>query len=825
MLSGCQMNHHNKCEEFPSKQHPSKDHQSDAYNRYVLPCSSPSSSNMPSLSTASSYSSDFTSSPRITPYRNCSHDALSGESALLLYQAFVDRESSHEGNLNEQSHDGGTSQHMIRPDDTDRISSIPEGVRRQQLDSDCNRSSESNSSSQKSMTPRQNNRTIAGENSHNEKPKDQLNLTSKDLQIDNDTGNDEESNESTTSSDQAQISQNTTTFPSLLSNHRKKVIVALISMASLWLYSKYKQKSRRDRRHQLQYGGDTTPDLIQKKVLTIYKLLLQLLSRLRISRFLSLIAKQGQSRSLPGSAAVSNIPMEHATATPLSHLLAVAKAGNISKVMLRGSVVSYLHSMQSSTDSNSSKQHTNQRWSKTTLPSNNPNFLQEILSTLLNHGCDDIMTLPESLWQRFLNGPALVIFPFAYLGALYWIMRRLQKQQLEDSGENDNTFGWNKHGTDRSQQNITTFDDVAGIDSALQELSEVIAYMRSPETFHSVGASPPRGILLHGPPGSGKTLLARAIAGEAGRRAVGATGSLGRGASIDCFAVCSGSDFVETYVGRGAARIRSLFRGVREEAWKNYEQRRRDRRREIVGGRSTDGNVSSTLSHAWGSMQSLLSGTIATGDDGCNEHRRPMAIIFIDEIDALAKRRDSAGLSSSLGGCDEREQTLNQLLTEMDGFASSSSHNQPPSGPSSVIVIVIAATNRIEVLDPAILRAGRFDRHVQVPLPDACGREAILRVHARRIRCDPSSVNFRELAAGKRTNNSEHTIVAPTHQFSGADLKNVINEAALLAVRAGSHTVKQYHLVDAVHKVRCNIRSTHHKEYQPIPPIHQWFAR
>ena len=760
----------------------------------------------------------------------CSSDEISGDSALLLYQAFVSGESLGGGIMHEQSNDGGTPQQkMASP--TSRIPSIPEGVHRHQLDSDCDRSSESNLSSKQSIPSRRNERkSPERDDDHKDRPKDQLNSTSVRLRSDKDACNDEESYDSTTFSDQSQRCSNRITFTTSMSSHRKKIFATLISLGSLWLYSKYNQRSRRDRRHQLQHSGQYKPDLIQSKLLAIYKFLLQLLSRLRISKILSQLAKIKQTPSLPSSAAASKLSVDHATTTPLSHLLAVAKAGGISKVLLRGSVVSYLHSMQSSTESDSSKQRTNQRWSKTTLPSNNPNFLQEILSTLLNHGCDDITTLPESLWQRFLNGPALVIFPFAYLGALYWIMRRLQKQQLQDSGEGDNSFGWNKHGANRSnsssQHTTTTFDDVAGIDSALQELSEVISYMRNPDTFHSVGASPPRGILLHGPPGSGKTLLARAIAGEAGRRTVGSIGSLGQGASIDCFAVCSGSDFVETYVGRGAARIRSLFRGVREEAWKNYVKRSRGRRRESVGGLPTNsGNASrSTMSHAWGSMQSLLTGTTSAVGEESHNYQRPMAIIFIDEIDALAKRRDSAGLSSSLGGCDEREQTLNQLLTEMDGFLSSSTYSQPSIGPSSVIVIVIAATNRIEVLDPAILRAGRFDRHVQVPLPDANGREAILRVHARRIRYDQSSVNFRELAAGKSTNSGTTCCVAPTHQFSGADLRNVVNEAALLAVRTGSPVVKQQHLVDAVHKVKCNIRSTP-KEFQQIPPVHPWFPR
>ncbi|KAL7527798.1 hypothetical protein ACHAXR_006265 [Thalassiosira sp. AJA248-18] len=523
-----------------------------------------------------------------------------------------------------------------------------------------------------------------------------------------------------------------------------------------------------------------------------------------------------QSTTTSSALISSRQPWNNAATTPLSHLLAMAKSGSISKVMLRGSALSYLHSMQSSSSTAAQpapkSSSLKQRWSQTTLPSQNKNVLNEIISTLLKHGCDDITTLPESLWKRFLNGPVpVMVFPFAYLAALYWMMRRLQRQQFEqdgDSGEGGSDSSWNMGAGKKKtpQHQITTFDDVAGIDSSLQELSEVISYMRNPASFHDVGAHPPRGILLYGPPGSGKTLLARAIAGEA-ERSGGVDGthhSMG-GNTIDCFAVCSGSEFVETYVGRGAARVRSLFRNVREEALRNFKRRQRKqiKRWNTVSNNDGDTNnrvaredrgvVTRAMSDVWGGVQSLVTSSRRSDSTLEEEGQQPMAIIFIDEIDALAKRRDSGmGLPSSLGGggCDEREQTLNQLLTEMDGFATGGSS-------SEVNVIIIAATNRPEVLDPAIMRPGRFDRHVQVTLPDARGREAILRVHARRIRWDQSSVNFCEL---------------PTHNFSGADLKNVINEAALFALRRGSPVVAQDHLLEAVQKIRamhCGVLPRH----------------
>jgi len=243
-----------------------------------------------------------------------------------------------------------------------------------------------------------------------------------------------------------------------------------------------------------------------------------------------------------------------------------------------------------------------------------------------------------------------------------------------------------------------TFDDVAGIDEAVEELREIVDFLQRPEKYQALGGRIPRGVLLVGPPGTGKTLLAKAVAGEAG---VG-------------FFSLSGSDFVEMFVGVGAARVRDMFQQAGQRA---------------------------------------------------------PAIIFIDELDALGKVRGS-GMP---GGHDEREQTLNALLVEMDGFSSDQS------------VIVMAATNRPETLDPALMRPGRFDRHVLVDRPDIKGRESILKIHAGRVKMD-DSVDMQELAK-------------LTPGFVGADLANLANEAALLAARAGKKSVTMVEFEAAIERV------------------------
>ncbi|MFM7520114.1 MAG: ATP-dependent zinc metalloprotease FtsH [Planctomycetota bacterium] len=247
-----------------------------------------------------------------------------------------------------------------------------------------------------------------------------------------------------------------------------------------------------------------------------------------------------------------------------------------------------------------------------------------------------------------------------------------------------------------------TFDDVAGIDEAVEELREVVEFLRSPEKYQVLGGHIPKGVLLVGPPGTGKTLLAKAIAGEAG---------------VPFFGL-SGSDFVEMFVGVGAARVRDMFQQAEAKA---------------------------------------------------------PCIIFIDELDALGKTRGT----SVVGGHDEREQTLNALLVEMDGFGSNSG------------VIVMAATNRPETLDPALLRPGRFDRHVLVDRPDVRGREAILKVHVADVKLDPS-VNLEQVAR-------------ITSGFCGADLANLVNEAALLAARNNKTAVGMTEFNEGVERVTAGL--------------------
>jgi cell division protease FtsH len=285
-------------------------------------------------------------------------------------------------------------------------------------------------------------------------------------------------------------------------------------------------------------------------------------------------------------------------------------------------------------------------------------------------------------------------FPLILLVGVWIFFMR----QMQAGGGKAMAFGKSRAKLLTEAQGRITFEDVAGVDEAKEELEEIIQFLKDPKKFTKLGGRIPKGVLLVGPPGTGKTLLARAVAGEAG---------------VPFFSI-SGSDFVEMFVGVGASRVRDLF----------------------VQGK-----------------------------------KNAPCIIFIDEIDAVGRHR-GAGLG---GGHDEREQTLNQLLVEMDGFESNEG------------VILIAATNRPDVLDPALLRPGRFDRQVVVPRPDVKGREAILKVHAKKTPLAPN-VDLGVVARG-------------TPGFSGADLSNVVNEAALLAARKEKSMVDMQDLDDAKDKV------------------------
>ena len=316
---------------------------------------------------------------------------------------------------------------------------------------------------------------------------------------------------------------------------------------------------------------------------------------------------------------------------------------------------------------------------------------QDLVKRLETNGADiDFQSAQPSGWMTLLTSLLPIIL---LIGVWVFFMR-----QMQGAGRGAMGFGKSKARLLTENKNRVTFEDVAGVDEAKEELQEVVEFLKDPGKFQRLGGKIPKGALLVGPPGTGKTLIARAVAGEAG---------------VPFFSI-SGSDFVEMFVGVGASRVRDMF----EQAKKNAP-----------------------------------------------------CIIFIDEIDAVGRHR-GAGLG---GGNDEREQTLNQLLVEMDGFESNEG------------IILIAATNRPDVLDPALLRPGRFDRQVVVPNPDITGRERILRVHMRNVPLS-ADVDVRVIARG-------------TPGFSGADLANLVNEAALMAARKNRRMVTMRDFEDAKDKV------------------------
>jgi cell division protease FtsH len=300
---------------------------------------------------------------------------------------------------------------------------------------------------------------------------------------------------------------------------------------------------------------------------------------------------------------------------------------------------------------------------------------------------------PPSAWLGIATALGYIL-PFLILGAVFWFVFR----QAQGSNNAAMSFGKSKARMFTGDQPTVTFEDVAGVEEAKEELKEVVEFLREPEKFISLGARIPKGVLLVGPPGTGKTLMAKAVSGEAG---------------VPFFSI-SGSEFVEMFVGVGASRVRDLFEQAK---------------------------------------------------------RHSPCIVFVDEIDAVGRQR-GAGLG---GSHDEREQTLNQMLVEMDGFDTDTS------------IIIVAATNRPDILDPALLRPGRFDRRVVLDRPDMRGREAILQVHVKGKPLSPE-VNLGTLAKS-------------TPGFVGADLENLVNEGAILAARRNKRVIGQSELEEAIERV------------------------
>ena len=351
-----------------------------------------------------------------------------------------------------------------------------------------------------------------------------------------------------------------------------------------------------------------------------------------------------------------NTPPDGSAEITYSEFLNYVEQGQVERVQIKQDIIK--------------GQYINKARFRTTIPVQDPDLIKELKK---NGVVIEVKPMEENPWYLTL---LISWFPMLLLiGVWIFFMR-----QMQSGGGRAMSFGRSRARMLSNENIKITFDNVAGVEEAKEELGEIIDFLKDPQKFTKLGGRIPKGVLLVGPPGTGKTLLAKAIAGEAGTP----------------FFSISGSDFVEMFVGVGASRVRDLFVQAKKHA---------------------------------------------------------PCIIFIDEIDAVGRHR-GAGLG---GGHDEREQTLNQLLVEMDGFETNEG------------VIVVSATNRPDVLDPALLRPGRFDRQVVVPVPDVKGREEILKVHSRNIPLD-KDVNMAVIARG-------------TPGFSGADLESLVNEAALLAAR------------------------------------------
>ncbi len=378
------------------------------------------------------------------------------------------------------------------------------------------------------------------------------------------------------------------------------------------------------------------------------------------------------------------------TQVSYSFFLQQLESGNVESVLVRGDEIQGTLINQARTPSLDGDGEGKQVKQITTYFPSKLN--SEVLATIRQQNVI-LYTQPEKE-GNFLT-VLLNILPFLFI---FWIIFRLSKRMRSQGGGLFNIGQSKAKKYEKKKQEGTTFDDVAGIESAKEELKEIVDFLKTPDKFQNFGAKTPKGVLLVGPPGTGKTLLARAVAGEA---------------DVPFFSI-SGSDFMEMFVGVGASRVRNLFKDAK---------------------------------------------------------KTQPSIIFIDELDSIGRSR-GAGLG---GGHDEREQTLNQLLSELDGFEQDES------------TIVIAATNRPDILDPALLRPGRFDRQVTTNLPPKKDRTSILEIHSRN-KPIADSVDLEKLAAN-------------TPGFSGADLANLLNEAALVAVREGKETIEQEDLETARDKI------------------------
>lgn len=380
--------------------------------------------------------------------------------------------------------------------------------------------------------------------------------------------------------------------------------------------------------------------------------------------------------------------MERSVEVPFNEFTTQLSSGNVEQVYVNSDYTEILYTLN---------EDKNKTWSAVTYKTGNMTTADDLVNRLESAGVQNYSREIPTQASPLLNFLTTWVFPILMFVIIGQLMGRMMAKRM-GGGSSAMTFGKSNAKIYAEKETGVTFNDVAGEEEAKDALKEIVDFLHNPDKYAQIGASLPKGALLVGPPGTGKTLLAKAVAGEA---------------KVPFFSI-SGSEFVEMFVGMGAAKVRDLFKQANEKA---------------------------------------------------------PCIVFIDEIDTIGKKRDGGGM----GGNDEREQTLNQLLTEMDGFDGKKG------------VVILAATNRPESLDPALLRPGRFDRRVPVELPDLQGREEILKVHAKKIKI-ADTVRFDDIAKAAAG-------------ASGAELANIVNEAALRAVRDGRKFATQADFEESIEVV------------------------